>query len=327
MTRQTLRCLILVLVVMFTNGLTQVVAADAKRVVLLTTSSGNAYTGVWNATFLKAAAGSNMMVTVLASPFDAALQSQQIDDSIARKVDALIVTPINEQAIRPALIRAKAAGVPVLLVVDQEDSGLAGLFVSFVGVDQKELGRLAGEAMIKALATIGKSTAQVAAVTGTSSQGNTILRMEGFKAALAKAPGIKLVAQEDAKWNTALSEKATGDLLVRFAARGGLDGVFGMADNQAGAAIQAIQSAGLPLGIADKGIIVVSSNCMKDGIVHIKDGSQYATNTQIPTEEARLAFAKLVEFFDGKTLNRDELVPIHSITKDNVAEFAAGCSY
>ena len=113
MTRQNLRFSILLLFVTLAGGFAQVVAAaDAKRVVLLTTSSGNAYTGVWNATFLKAAAGSNVNVSVLASPFDAALQSQQIDDSIARKVDAIIVTPINEQAIRPALIRAKAAGVP-----------------------------------------------------------------------------------------------------------------------------------------------------------------------------------------------------------------------
>ena len=100
-----------------------------------------------------------------------------------------------------------------------------------------------------------------------------------------------------------------------------------MADNQASGTIQAIQSAGLPLGVAQHGIVVVASNCMKDGIIHIKDGSQFATNTQIPVEEAKVAAQKLADFFDGKTLRKAEYVPSHSITRQNVDQFAAACSY
>lgn len=302
-------------------------APQGKRVALLTTANTQPYMGAWTKTFLESAKPLGFSVTNLTSPFDAALQSQQVDDAIAQKFDAILLVIINQQAIKPALIRAKAAGIPVILVVNPGDPANDGLYASFIGVDQTELGRLAGENMIKGLAAEGKKTAQIAAVTGTSSQLNSSLRLVGFKKAIAEDPNIKLVAVEDGRWQTAPSEEITGDLLVRYSGRGGLDGVFAMADNQASGAIQAIRSAGLPLGVKNHGIVVVASNCMKDGIVHIKDGSQYATNTQIPVEEAKVAAAKMADFFSGKTLQKQELVPSQSITAANVDKFAKACSY
>ena len=300
---------------------------QGKRIALLTTPNAQPFIGAWTSTFMKSAGAMGMKATNFVSPFDAALQSQQIDDAIAQKFDLIMLITINHQAILPALTRAKAAGVPVMLINNPGERGYSDLFVTYVGSDQEKLGRLAGENMVKGLAAEGKTQAQVAAVTGTASQLNTILRMEGFKAALAKHPGIKLVAEADAKWNTALSEKLTSDLLVRFAGRGGLDGIYGMADNQATGIIQAIQSAGLKAGVANKGIVVVASNCMKDGIMHIKDGTQCATNTQIPVEEAKAAAKYAAEFFNGKKLKQFEIVESYSITKANVDKFAQACSY
>ncbi len=66
---------------------------------------------------------------------------------------------------------------------------------------------------------------------------------------------------------------------------------------------------------------------MKDGIVHIKSGEQYGTATQIPTEEAETAAKKVVAYFNGQSLGKYESIPVYGITKDNVDQFAAGCSY
>ena len=95
------------------------------------------------------------------------------------------------------------------------------------------------EGMVKGLKAEGKTKAQIVAVTGVAQQLNVQTRVAAFKDVLAKNPGFDLVAAEDGKWNTALTEKVTGELLVRFNARGGVDGVFAMADNQATGAIQA----------------------------------------------------------------------------------------
>jgi ribose transport system substrate-binding protein len=301
--------------------------AEGKRVMLLGTANTNPYISAWTSTFSKFATQAGMKVTNLSSNYDAAVQSQQVDDAIAQKFEMIVIVYVNDQAIIPALTRAKAAGIPVVLVVTPLRKDYEELFTSYIGTDHGELGRLAGEGMVAGLKAEGKTKAQIVAVTGLAQQLNVQTRVAAFKDVLAKNPGFELVATEDGKWNTALTEKVTGELLVRFNARGGVDGVFAMADNQVTGAIQAIESAGLKLGVADKGIIVVGSNCMKDGILHIKAGKQYATATQIPTEEAEIAAKKIAAHFDGQALKKYELVPVHGVTRENVDQFAAGCSY
>ena len=124
-----------------------------------------------------------------------------------------------------------------------------------------------------------------------------------------------------------LYRKITGELLVRFAGQGGIDGIFDMADNQATGSINAVEAAGLKLGVANNGIVVVGSNCMKDGIIHIRSGEQYGTATQIPTEEAEFSAKKVAGYFSGEPLKKYEIIPVYGITKENVDQFAAGCSY
>jgi ABC-type sugar transport system substrate-binding protein len=298
---------------------------EGKRIMLLGTANTNPYIGAWTSTFAKFATQSGMKVTNLTSNYDAAVQSQQVDDAIAQKVDMIVMVYVNDQAVVPALTRAKAAGIPVVLIVTPLKKDYEELFTSYIGTDHYELGKLAGEEMINGLKAAGKTKGQIVAVTGAAQQLNVQSRMAAFKDVLAKNPGFELAASEDGRWNTAMSEKLTGELLVRFNARGGVDGVFAMADNQATGAIQAIESAGLKAG--DKGIVVVASNCMKDGMLHIKSGQQYGTATQIPTEEAEIAAKKIAAHFNGQTLEKYEMVPVHGITKDNVDQYTAGCSY
>jgi ribose transport system substrate-binding protein len=302
-------------------------SSDGKRVMLLGTANTNPYIGAWTSTFVKFATQAGMKVTNLSSNYDAAVQSQQVDDAIAQKFDMIVIVYVNDQAIIPALTRAKAAKIPVVLVVTPLKKQYDELFTSYVGTDHAELGRLAGEGMVQGLKAVGKTKAQIVAVTGIAQQLNVQTRVAAFKDVLAKNPGFTLIAAEDGKWNTALTEKITGELLVRFNARGGVDGVFAMADNQATGAIQAIESSGLKLGVANKGIVVVASNCMKDGVLNIRAGKQFATATQIPTEEAEVAAKKVAAYFNGQKMKKYELVPVHGITRENVGRFAAGCSY
>ena len=308
-------------------GSTASAAPQGKRLVVLATSNSNPYIGAWTSTFTKFATQAGMKVTNLSANYDAAVQSQQIDDSIAQKFDLIVICYVNDQAIVPALTRAKAAGIPVVLYATPMKKAQETLWTSYIGTENADLGRLAGEEMVKGLVAEGKTKAKIVAVTGLAQQTNVMARMAAFKAALAQHPGFDLVDSQDGKWNTAVSEKVTGELLVRFAGQGGVDGIFAMADNQATGAINAVQSAGLALGVAKKGIVVVGSNCMKDGVVHIRSGEQYGTATQIPTEEAEYAAKEVTAYFNGGQLKKYDIIPVYGITKENVDKFAAGCSY
>jgi ABC-type sugar transport system substrate-binding protein len=291
-------------------------APQGKRVVVLATSNTNPYIGAWTSTFTKFATQAGMKVTNLSANYDAAVQSQQIDDAIAQKFDLIVICYVNDQAIVPALTRAKAAGIPIVLYATPMKKAQEALWTSYIGTENADLGRLAGEEMVKGLVAEGKTKAKIVAVTGLAQQINVMARMASFKAALAQHPGFDLVDAQDGKWNTAVSEKVTGELLVRFAGQGGVDGIFAMADNQATGAINAVQSAGLTLGVAKKG-----------GIVHIRSGEQYGTATQIPTEEAEYAAKEVTAYFNGGQLKKYDIIPVYGITKDNVDKFAAGCSY
>ena len=57
-------------------------APEGKRIALLGTSNTNPYIGAWTSTFSKLATAAGMKVTNLNSNYDAAVQSQQIDDAI-----------------------------------------------------------------------------------------------------------------------------------------------------------------------------------------------------------------------------------------------------
>ena len=300
---------------------------EGKRAAVFATSNTNPYIGAWTSTFTKFATQAGMKVTNFSANYDASVQAQQLDDAIGQKFDLLVICYVNDQAIVPALTRAKAAGIPVILFATPIKKDYESLVTSYIGTENADLGRLAGEIMVKGLAAAGKTKAKVVAVTGSAQQTNVMSRMDAFKAVLAKNPGIELVAVEDGKWNTAISEKITGELLVRFAAKGGIDGILDMADNQATGSINAVESAGVPLGVANKGIIVVGSNCMKDGILHIKSGQQYGTATQIPTEEAEYAAKKAAAHFNGTPFKPYDIIPVYGITKENVDQFAVGCSF
>ena len=70
-------------------------SAQGKRVALLDGPIADKYIGGMTRSFLERAKADGLDVSVVQSPFDPALQSQQLDDAIAKKVEA------EQQAPRP----------------------------------------------------------------------------------------------------------------------------------------------------------------------------------------------------------------------------------
>src|SRR5690606_3982602 len=120
---------------------------------------------------LEKAGSAGIEVTTFNTPFDAALQSQQVDDAIARKLDLIAIIPAAEQAIVPALTRAKQAKVPVIIINSPPKEGTEDLYISFVGEDHVELGRIAARGVIEALKAGNRDTAKVALITGSLAEG------------------------------------------------------------------------------------------------------------------------------------------------------------
>ena len=92
-------------------------AEGGKRVAFLDGPIADKYIGgSMTRSFTETAKANGLEVSVVQSPFDPALQAQQLDDAIAKKVDAIVMMIMSQKALIPALTRAKAAHIPVILI-------------------------------------------------------------------------------------------------------------------------------------------------------------------------------------------------------------------
>jgi ribose transport system substrate-binding protein len=301
--------------------------SKGKKIAFLQTLATHPYVVATTKSFRERGEALGMEITFFTAMLDAALQAQQIDDAIARKFDLVVVVPTSEQAVVPALARAKAAGVPVILVNNTPKDGTEDLYVTFIGQDQTEMGRLAGTSLLNALKESGRDGGKVAMITGALQQGIAPRRVAGFREAVKGNSKLEIAAVEDARWDTATSERTAGQLYARFAAAGGVDAVYGMADNQAVAAIRAAEAAGITVGTQPKQLLVVGGNCLKEGLERIKADKMHSTVTQIPTDLGVRSADAINEHFAGAKLPKNIYLPITTVTKANVAQWEKPCTY
>src|SRR5262249_27291314 len=73
-------------------------AAEGRRVVLFVGPTQDKYLGALSRSIADTATAAGMKVTTFSSPFDPALQAQQIDDAIAQKFDLFVVQTISQKA-------------------------------------------------------------------------------------------------------------------------------------------------------------------------------------------------------------------------------------
>lgn len=90
---------------------------------------------------MKAAAKEKGIDLVVAdAAADASKHISQIEDFVSQGVDAIIISPVDQEAPADAVKKAQDAGIPVISL-DQEVKGSDAFF----GIDEEEYGRLGGE--------------------------------------------------------------------------------------------------------------------------------------------------------------------------------------
>ncbi len=115
---------------------------------------------------------------------DTAKQIADVDSLIAQGVDILIFPPRESQALAPSVIKAKDAGIPVILIdrdVDHEIAKPGEDYITFIGSDFVDQGRRAAEWLVEA--TGGE--AKIIQLEGTTGADPAIDRQKGFEDYLA----------------------------------------------------------------------------------------------------------------------------------------------
>jgi ribose transport system substrate-binding protein len=300
-------------------------AEGGKRVAFLDGPIADKYIGGMTRSFTETAKTLGLDVSVVQSPFDPALQAQQLDDAIAKKVDAIVMMIMSQKALIPALTRAKEAHIPVILIntiIPQDD-----LYTAFVGEDSAALGGVAGKAMADGLAKSGRTSAKVAVVAGSMDEGIAPARADAFKKELETHSGMSVVAIEETHWAPPEAEKAAGQLLARFSGQGGLDGMYGMNDPIANGIVQAAESAGVKLGTGKGELVIVGGNCLAPGIADIAQGTMYATIYWTPINMGRDAAHAVAKILAGESVPKKQSRSLEIITKANIDKYKAECTF
>ena len=231
---------------------------------------------------------------------------------IAEKVDAIVIVPIDAQAVVPVVGQANAAGIPVIAANNKVGEGAS--IVTFVGADDFTFGQQQGKLLIEAIGTKGK-VGYLMGRLGTSAQ---VLRKEGLLDFLKDYPDIEIVSEMASNWDSAQALSATQDMLSRYQ-KGALDAIVGQGPESVPAATFAVTT-----GRTE--IKWVLGDYPQDVREAIKEGIIYGTVNQDPYPQAvgALEMAKL--YLTGRaaeipTPNYYLDVPL--VTKENVEEYQA----
>lgn len=223
---------------------------------------------------------------------NSALQCRQIDSFIAERVDMLIVSPNESQALQSAVERAYDAGIPVLLA-DRRIPG--NKWTAYVGGDNRQVGvQLAG--WLKTQRMLLGHPVRAIEVTGSMTSSPALLRHEGLTESLRGEPDIHIVASHCGNWTQADAEHLCDSLLV---AHSDVDVIVTQNDMMAFGAADAVERHGLTIPVI--GVDGISGE--NGGIEAVLKGRIAAT--VIYPSRGDIVLQRAVQILHGDTYQRE----------------------
>jgi inositol transport system substrate-binding protein len=284
-------------------------AGGAKQVVIGITMQGNQSgfiqyitSGMWEWQKNNAP---NVKLEVVFADDDAAKQLSQVETFIAKKVDAIIINPVDKVQGATAVDAAFKAGIPVFTVNTTTTSKNV---TAHVGSDDVESGYLQMMRIIKVVGPKAR-VAYVDAVLGHSAQ---VGRAEGYAKALKENPGVTLVAHDTGNWSGDESMKLVENWLQSGKQ---MDAILCMADCQLIGVVTAVKNANLAgkIKLAGMDCDPLIMGYIGEGIV---DTSIWQDGVGQGANVVRLAVDAV-----AKKKVADFLLPYEVCTKDNLAHY------
>ena len=242
---------------------------------------------------------------VVVSDGELARQTAQLDTFIARKTDAIVLTPVSAVGIASAIEDANRAGIPVFTT---DIAAEGGLVVTHVASDDRQGGRLLGEYVAARLHGGGN-----VAILDQPTVASVRDRVAGFRAALAAYPNIRVVATPAVEGGQ--RDVAKQKMKNLLATDQHIDAVFGTSDECALGALAAIQE-----GAADsRGTFIVGYDATPEARAAIAQGSPLVLDAvQDPITIGRRAIEAVVAKLHGQIAPPLTLVPVGLVDRDSL---------
>ena len=255
----------------------------------------------------QAASAQGYTLEFTSAKMDANAQIDQMNEVIEKKPAAIVLLPVDANALKPSVEKANKAGIPVLVT----NRAIAVGTVAQVHSDERQAGRVQGEYMAKHL----KQGAKIVYFMGESSLVSSQERWAGFKeACLDKRPDVQLLASADAGWSEVEALKSMTLWLRLFPE---IDAIVAANDDMALGGVRAMKAAGR----FNSNILVCGIDAGDNALKAVANGDMSLTVKQDADKSAETIMSLLQKMLSSGQTTDDEKVPFIAITKDNVAQF------
>ncbi|WP_040976697.1 sugar ABC transporter substrate-binding protein [Necropsobacter massiliensis] len=243
---------------------------------------------------------------------DPARLLNDVETFIDQKVDALLVVPTDPNIIKVIGRKAKKAGIPLVIVNRKPHDDDMQYVTSYVGSDEIEGGRIQANYIVNALN--GKD-AQAIILMGVLGLDATTKRTQGNKEVFAQHNNIKVLTEQEGKWDRAKGLEIAENLL---AAHKGLNVIVSNNDEMAIGAILASRK----LGIKDEDITIVGLDATPDALEYLGKGLD-ATVFQSAQGQGATGAEVAYLAAKGEKVPAIKWVPFELVTPDKKEEYQA----
>ena len=232
-------------------------------------------------------------------------QVSAVENFIAQKVDAIVLNPYDKEGCAPAVEKAVAANIPIVVVNAQVvNLDKANAYVGSDDID-------AGKIEMQHIADLIKGKGNVAIIHGPNGNSAEVQRTQGNMEILKKYPEIKVVFEQTANWDRAQALSLMENWLQTGKQ---IDAVVAQNDEMALGASRAIQA-------AKKNIPVIGIDAIPDALKGVKDGKLVATVFQDARGQGAGAIEVAAKLARGESVPKTTFIPFQLVTKDNLAQF------
>jgi ribose transport system substrate-binding protein len=244
---------------------------------------------------------------------DAAGQTNAMLAYVGAKVDAIIVDPIDSNAIITAVKKANEANIPVIAVQSNVNGGKIATFIA---------GRedIAGREMAKDAVSFckGKNPCEIGIVEGIRADQSGAEENKAFRDYVAKYPNIKIVGAAETQYDPAKALNVATNLLT---AHPGIDYLYAWWDPGGAAAVKAIEAKGK---LGQIGVASQNGDCIALGLV--LKGHQTVTAAFFPSIIGGGGVKAAIDAINGKSLPKWTVAPVIGITTKLANDWLAGKS-
>jgi ribose transport system substrate-binding protein len=237
---------------------------------------------------------------------DSLVQRSHIEEFVAQKVDAIIISPKEAAPLTEPVAKAFRAGIPVIVL---DRAVLKDEYTTFIGADNVKIGREAGKWVAKTLGGKGVIVELKGLMTSTPGQD----RHKGFLEGLDQKanPDLKIAFNADMQWLEPNARKEMESALTRVKK---IDVVYAHNDPGAHGAYLAAKQAGRESEMKFVGIDALPH----EGVQYVKDGILSAT-FQYPTGGAE-AIDTVLKILAGEKPPKKIDLATRMFTKETLAE-------